>query len=124
MGTVCRILIAGYERMVVDMLAGFLSLRGFEVCTAYRGEQAVETARRRHPDVFVIDGILPGKDALAAAIAIRAMLPGCRVLVAADPSWMKELQEQGCGFEIVQRPMAPEELLRRLRQGDQPGLAA
>jgi len=46
-----------------------------------RGDEVVETALARRPDVAVIDIEMPGQDGLSVASELRQRLPGCRALI-------------------------------------------
>ncbi|MGA7521871.1 MAG: response regulator [Acidobacteriaceae bacterium] len=113
-----RILIADDERTIADTLATILGLHGFETRTAYDGQQAVETAKQWCPDVFLTDVLMPEMDGIDAAIAICRMLPECRVLLLSGIDWSgevgREAQRRGYLFEILYKPIPPEELLELL----------
>jgi two-component system response regulator DesR len=46
-----------------------------------RGDEVVPAAQAAQPDVALLDIELPGGDGLAAAAALRAVVPACRVLI-------------------------------------------
>ncbi|MGA7887166.1 MAG: hypothetical protein WCA44_15605, partial [Acidobacteriaceae bacterium] len=54
-----------------------------------------------------------------AAIQIRAMLPGCKILLfsgqAATADLLERVRQQGHEFEILAKPVHPQDLLARLR---------
>jgi CheY-like chemotaxis protein len=56
-----------------DSLAVLLRLEGFEVRTAYDGRQAIETAVQFHPNVLVVDLVMPVVDGFEVARRLRAM---------------------------------------------------
>lgn len=113
-----RILIADDERMIADTLATIVGLHGYETRTAYDGREAVETARQWQPDILLTDVLMPVMDGIDAAIAICRMLPDCRVVllsgVASITDLAGELNSRGYHFEILQKPIPPEELLAHL----------
>lgn len=78
-----RVLIADDQRVVRDgltMLVGLID--GVEVVgTAGDGVAAVESARREHPDVVLMDLRMPGMEGAEATRHIRASLPETQVLV-------------------------------------------
>jgi NarL family two-component system response regulator LiaR len=77
-----RILIADDHAMVRQGLRAFLSLsQDLEtVGEAVDGKQAVELAHRLHPDLVLMDLLMPGLDGISATAAIRAELPAVEVL--------------------------------------------
>lgn len=111
-----RVLIADDERTIADTLATILTIHGFEARTAYDGEQAVEAAGQWKPDIFLTDLLMPGMDGVEAAIAICRMLPRCRVLLLSGLMTGSELAARlrGHNFEILMKPIPPDELMERL----------
>ena len=68
-----RILIADDESIIRLGLERILESLGYEVVAeASDGNQAVEMARRTHPDLAILDIKMPGCDGLEAARRIRA----------------------------------------------------
>ena len=113
-----RILIADDERMIADTLATIVGLHGYEARTAYDGLEAVETARQWRPHILLTDVLMPVMDGIEAAIAVCRMLPECRVLllsgVASIADLAGDMRKRGYEFEILRKPIPPEELLERL----------
>ena len=63
------VLLVDDERDFADLLAERLSARGFQVQTAYDGEEALRLAAVHELDVAVLDVNLPGIDGLAVDAA-------------------------------------------------------
>jgi two-component system, OmpR family, alkaline phosphatase synthesis response regulator PhoP len=57
-----RVLVADDEVAITDLVAFTLEDAGYEVLTAYDGPQALELARREHPDLVMLDIMMPGID--------------------------------------------------------------
>ena len=55
-----KILIVEDQRDILELLAGNLSARGYEVHTAHTGLDALDLARRCLPDLIVLDLLLEG----------------------------------------------------------------
>src|SRR5919107_6147165 len=53
------------------MMRRLLEMSGYRVIEAVNGQEAVETARREHPDLILMDLSLPLLDGLAATRRIR-----------------------------------------------------
>jgi CheY-like chemotaxis protein len=67
-----RLLIVDDNRDSADSLAMLLGAQGFAVCVAYDGQQAIDNARSFHPDVFIVDLVMPGLDGFQVAKQLRA----------------------------------------------------
>lgn len=114
-----RILIADDERTIADTLATIVEMHGFEARTAYDGQEAVEMARSWRPHILLTDVLMPVMGGVEAAMAICEMLPDCRVVLlsglASVGDLTNEVRQQGLGFEILRKPIPPEELLQTLQ---------
>ncbi|MCX7569343.1 response regulator transcription factor [Tumebacillus sp. DT12] len=72
------ILIADDEEEIVSLIADALEDEGYQVWTAFDGEQAVAMAERQ-PDLIVLDVMMPGKDGYEVCQAIRERV-ACPIL--------------------------------------------
>ncbi|HET6216490.1 MAG TPA: response regulator [Acidobacteriaceae bacterium] len=114
-----KVLVADDERVIADTLAIILNQSGFEATAVYNGEKAVETARTLRPDMLISDVIMTDMNGIDAAITIRTMLPNCKILLfsgqAATADLLDRARVQGHEFEILAKPVHPQDLLARLR---------
>jgi CheY-like chemotaxis protein len=114
-----KVLVADDERVIADTLAIILNQSGFEATAVYSGEKAVETAKTLRPDMLISDVIMTDLNGIDAAIKIRAMLPSCKILLfsgqAATADLLDRAQGQGHQFEILAKPVHPQDLLAKLR---------
>ncbi len=114
-----KVLVADDERVIADTLAIILNQSGFEATAVYSGEKAVETARTLQPDMVISDVIMTDLNGIDAAIRIRGMLPSCKILLfsgqAATADLLDRARSQGHEFEILAKPVHPQDLLARLR---------
>jgi DNA-binding NarL/FixJ family response regulator len=81
--TMTRILVADDHEVVRRGVRKLLQSRpGWEVCgEASNGDETVAAAELQHPDVVILDVMMPGLAGIAAARAIRARVPHAEVLV-------------------------------------------
>ncbi|MBC8008237.1 MAG: response regulator transcription factor [Prolixibacteraceae bacterium] len=63
------------------VLSRALFRRGYRVCEATSAEQAAKVAAAESPHYAVVDLKLPGDSGLSAVTALKALLPGIRILV-------------------------------------------
>ena len=76
-----RVLVADDNRDAAQTLARFLSLQGWDVSTAFDGEEALALAGSFRPEICLLDIGMPGLDGYEVARRLRAR-PGCPLLVA------------------------------------------
>jgi len=68
-----RVLVADDDRDSAESLAGLLTMHGHEVRTAHDGLEAVEVARHYHPDLVLLDVVMPRLGGIEAAERIREL---------------------------------------------------
>jgi DNA-binding response OmpR family regulator len=114
-----KVLVADDERVIADTLAIILNQSGFEAKAVYSGEKAVETAKEWMPEMLISDVIMTDLNGIDAAIKIRSLLPSCKILLfsgqAATADLLDRARVQGHEFEILAKPVHPQDLLARLR---------
>ena len=114
-----KILVVDDERVIADTLAIILNQHGFDASAVYTGTAAVERARSTKPDLIISDVIMPDMNGIEAAIHIRKFLPGCKILLfsgqAATADLLESARAQGHEFEILAKPVHPQDLLSTLK---------
>jgi CheY-like chemotaxis protein len=114
-----KVLVADDERVIADTLAIILNQSGFQATAVYSGEKAVEVAETLQPDMLISDVIMTDLNGIDAAIRIRTLFPNCKILLfsgqAATADLLDRARVQGHEFEILAKPVHPQDLLARLR---------
>jgi CheY-like chemotaxis protein len=114
-----KVLVADDERVIADTLSIILNQSGFEATAVYSGEKAVEMARSLRPNMLISDVIMTDMNGIDAAIQIRGILPDCKILLfsgqAAAADLLEGARAKGHEFEILAKPVHPQDLLARLR---------
>jgi CheY-like chemotaxis protein len=117
-----KVLVVDDERVIADTLRTILNHKGFEAASAYGGQDAIDMARVWPPDILLTDVMMPGLDGIEAAIRVCSMIPACRVLLfsgdAGTPRLQSEAQARGHHFQLLRKPVHPEELLTALQALD------
>jgi two-component system response regulator DesR len=131
---VIRVLMADDQHLVRGALAALLTLEpDLEVVAQVgRGDEVVAAALDVRPDVAVLDVEMPGLDGLAAAAALQAQLPSCRVLIVTTfgrAGYLRRAMESGAlGFVVKDAPAEQlADAVRRVARGERvvdPTLAA
>ena len=114
-----KVLVADDERVIADTLAMILNQSGFQAQAIYSGEGAVELASTFEPDMLISDVIMADLNGIDAAIRIRELLPKIKILLfsgqAATADLLDNARKQGYEFEILAKPVHPQDLLNKLR---------
>jgi len=114
-----KVLVADDERVIADTLVIILNQAGFDATAAYSGHKAVELAESLRPDMLISDVIMPDLSGIDAAISVRRILPSCKILLfsgqAATADLLDKARSQGHEFEILAKPVHPQDLLAKLR---------
>ena len=102
----------------VRLLEAVLSPKGFRVAAASSGEQALDVLSREHPDVAVLDILMPGMDGYEVCRRIRqdpgtAFLPVIMITASGDEEKIRAIEAGADDF--VSKPFDQAELLARVR---------
>jgi CheY-like chemotaxis protein len=116
-----RLLIVDDEQIIADSLSLILGHLGCETTAVYSGAKAVEVASVLMPDVVILDILMAEMNGIGAGIQIRQAIPTCRVILfSGHPSAADLVQRatsEGNRFELLTKPIYPEELLTHLTGG-------
>jgi two-component system alkaline phosphatase synthesis response regulator PhoP len=69
--SVKKILIADDEPDILEIIQYNLQNEGYEVATARNGNEAIEQAKRFHPDLIILDIMMPGKNGIEVCNHLR-----------------------------------------------------
>jgi two-component system response regulator MprA len=110
------ILIVDDDRKIVEMLRRTLTYEGYSVLTAFDGKEALAQAEAHHPDLVVLDWMMPGLDGVEVARRLRAA-EGIPILMLTARDAVEDRVEglDGGADDYLVKPFAPAELLARLR---------
>ena len=114
-----KILIVEDEKDIVKMLEYNLKKEGFRTISAQDGEDALEYAIREHPDLIILDLMLPGMDGLEVCKELKketktALIPMIMLTAKAQESDKVVGLELGAD-DYVTKPFSPRELIARIK---------
>jgi DNA-binding response OmpR family regulator len=114
-----RVLVADDERVIADTLAMILNQSGFNARAVYSGEKAVELALVFKPEMIVCDVIMAELNGIDTVIQLRDLFPKIKILLfsgqAATANLLEMARARGYEFEILAKPVHPQDLLAKLR---------
>jgi len=110
------ILVVDDETKIIKLAKDYLEQGGFRVLSEVDGISALNTTRREHPDLIVLDLMLPGMDGLDVCRAIRRESAVPIIMLTAR----SEEADRLIGLELgaddyVTKPFSPRELVARVR---------
>jgi DNA-binding response OmpR family regulator len=110
------ILVVDDEPKIVRLARDYLEKNGFRVVTAADGPSALAMARREHPDLIVLDLLLPGMDGREVCRILRRESDVPIIMLTA----LSEESDQIVGLEIgaddyIVKPFSPRALVARVR---------
>jgi len=115
-----RVLIADDEKVIADTLAMILNHGGFEALSVYSCLRALELAPSFRPNMLISDVIMSDLNGIEAAVRIKKLLPDIRVFLLSGQTATAELLEKenaaNYGFEVLTKPVHPQDLIGILRQ--------
>jgi CheY-like chemotaxis protein len=118
------ILVVDDEPVIADTLSTILSRSGYCTRPAYDGRSALEIARVLRPALVISDVVMPGMTGIELALALEALLPKCKILLfsgqAATVDLLLQAREMEHNFAILNKPIHPSDMLRRVSQMVQP----
>ncbi|MBC7310083.1 MAG: response regulator transcription factor [Actinomycetales bacterium] len=112
-----RLLVVEDEPNIRELLATSLRFAGFEVEVASTGAEAIAAARRNHPDLCVLDVMLPDMDGFTVTRRLRESgRPLPIVFVTARDSVEDKVKGLTVGGDdYVTKPFSLEEVVARIR---------
>lgn len=111
-----RVLVVDDDVKTVELVKLYLNRDGHKVLVAYDGVEALRLAREGHPDLIVLDLMLPGIDGLEICRTLRNESDVPIIMLTARTTDEDKLTGLGLGADdYVTKPFSPRELAARVR---------
>ena len=111
-----KVLVVDDESEIREMLEFYLGLRGFVVRTAAEGLAALGLIREWHPDVIILDVVMPTIDGVSLLPMIRRLTDAPVVMLTARSEVNDVVRGlEGGADDYVTKPFEVSELLARLQ---------
>ena len=112
------VLVADDDDDVRELIVFRLARAGYEVVTAADGNQAVEVALARAPDLCVIDLMMPGLDGYEVTVRLRgserlAKVPILLLTASVEDAAVSRGYEVGAN-DYIKKPFSPKQLVERV----------
>jgi CheY-like chemotaxis protein len=115
-----KVLVAEDDAFLSSLLLRDLIAEHFEVSAAYDGVQALETNKSWHPDLILLDLLMPNKDGFEVLSALRADPETSKTLVIAlsnlsDPETIERVKKLGVSEYVIKANTTPHEVAQKVR---------
>lgn len=113
-----KILIADDEPDILELIEYHLAKEGYQVFTAHNGHEAVQEARRRQPDLIILDMMMPRMDGVDACRHLRS-IPELKnafiIFLTARNEEQAEITAFSSGADdYITKPIKPRALVSRI----------
>lgn len=114
-----RILVVDDEQDILELIRYNLSREGYQLDTVLSGEEALKIARDRHPDLIILDLMLPGIDGLDVCRLLKGEtrttgIPIIMLTAKGEDSDVVTGLELGAE-DYMTKPFSPKVLIARVR---------
>jgi DNA-binding response OmpR family regulator len=110
------VLVVDDDSKIVELVQLYLEKDGYRVHVAYDGLQALELARRKRPDLIVLDLLLPDLDGLDVCRILQAESNIPIIMLTARTTEQDRLIGLDIGADdYITKPFSPRELMARVR---------
>jgi len=111
-----KILVVDDEPSILNLVTSYLKAEGYEIFTASDGLAALKAAKAYHPDLVVLDIMLPGMDGLEVLTHLRRDSNAYVILLTARTEETDKIVGLGVGADdYVTKPFSPRELTARVK---------
>ena len=111
-----RILLIDDDVNISHLVRLYLEKEGYEITEAIRGDEGINAFKKKHPDLVLLDVMLPGMDGLQVLREIRKLskVPVI-MLTAKDETFDKVLGLELGADDYITKPFESKELVARVK---------
>ena len=111
-----KILVCDDDREIVEAIDIYLTQEGYEVLKAYDGEEAIQTLKKEHVDLLIMDVMMPRLDGIRATLKIREENSLPIIILSAKSEDADKILGLNIGADdYVTKPFNPLELVARAK---------
>ena len=111
-----KILVCDDDKEIVEAIEIYLTQEGYEVLKAYDGEEAIQTLKKEHVDLLIMDVMMPRLDGIRATLRIREENSLPIIILSAKSEDADKILGLNIGADdYVTKPFNPLELVARAK---------
>jgi len=108
-----RVLVVDDSDQLVGLIGMWLEDEGYSVFTATSGAQALESIAADHPEILLLDLIIPAPDGFGVCQALRRHVNPPEIILMtgmSDPNRLRRVEDFGV-FALLRKPLTQETVL-------------
>lgn len=113
-----KILIADDEPDILEIISYNLQLHGYEVITAKDGDQAIQKAKQSHPDLIILDIMMPKKNGIEVCKILRSQPEFAGTIIVFLTALNDELSHvKGLEYgadDFISKPISPKVMVSKV----------
>ncbi len=111
-----KVLIIDDEPSITNLVSAYLKPEGYQIYTAADGPAGLKAARAFHPDIVILDVMLPGMDGIELLARLRRESQVYVILLTARTEETDKVVGLSVGADdYVTKPFSPRELTARVK---------
>ena len=115
-----KVLIVEDDQLIFSILSRELSDAGYQVANAFDGEQAISVTKEQHPDLVLLDILLPRKNGFEVLQTLKedaelAKIPVVILSNLGQPEDIQKGRELGAIDYMVKVEFEPKQILAKVR---------
>lgn len=115
-----KILVAEDDKLISDSLCEALKTAGYEATPAYDGEAAVATAKEIHPDLVLLDIMMPKLDGVSVLWELRADPTTAKTAVVvltnmADVDTISKILQAGATDYLLKSDQSVDDIIQKIK---------
>jgi DNA-binding response OmpR family regulator len=112
-----KILIVDDNEFMVEIMTHILHNKGYEVVSLYTGDEVLSHIKTDHPDLIILDIMLPGMDGrdICKAIKLQKSTRNLPVIICSGEEHLEEsMYQKGAPNDILHKPFDINALLSKV----------
>jgi two-component system KDP operon response regulator KdpE len=108
-----KVLVVDDERAILKVIGIKLKISGYDVVTAFDGQEALELVESESPDIMLLDVIMPGIDGFEVLQKLRAFSELPVIVFSARPENAPKALSLGAN-DFIAKPLDIDDMAKRI----------
>lgn len=112
-----KILIVEHDELMIEVMTYILTGIGYEVISLNRPDHIFNYIRKNHPDLVIMDAVLPGMDGLDVCrlLKLNKQTENLPVIICSDIDDLdKPADEKGAPDDVLHKPFSMNKLIEKV----------